>query len=151
MSEQPDTLVPPMADAPGQGSNWLVAVIDTPRAGARAVKALEKDGFRQEDILLLSGPEALRRMAARDEQRGPLGWAFKTVARVVTDAAYFQDMYTREAEEGHSIINIHTSDPDAIEHGRDILMRCGARHLKHFGPWTITDLSEPESPASPEP
>lgn len=37
------------------------------------------------------------------------------------------------------------------EHGRDILIRCGAHHLKRFGPWAITDLSEPESPASPEP
>jgi hypothetical protein len=151
MSEQPETLFPPMADAPGHGSNWLVAVIDTPRAGARAVKALQKDGFKQQDILLLSGPEALKRMAAKDEQRGPMGWAFKAVARVATDATYFQDMYTREAEEGHSIISIHTADPDAIEHARDILVSCGARHLKHFGPWTITDLSEPESPASPEP
>lgn len=151
MSEHPETLFPPMADTPGQGSNWLVAVIDTPRAGARAVKALEKDGFRPEDILLLSGPEALKRMAARNEQRGPMGWAYKVVARVATDATYFQDIYVREAEDGHSIINVHTADPDAIEHGRDILIHCGAHFLKHFGPWAITDLSEPESPAPPEP
>lgn len=147
-SEHPDTLLPPAADSLGHGSNWLVAVIDTPRAGERAVKDLTKAGFASKDILLLSGPEALRRMRASDDQRGPLGWAYKALARIVTDASYFQDMYLREAEEGHSIVNVHTEDTADIERGRDILERLGAHHVKHFGPWTVTDLSEPASPAS---
>lgn len=151
MSEQPDqsnTLLPPAADSLGQGSNWLVAVIDTPRAGERAVKALEEAGFAPKDILLLSGPEAVRRMQVNEDQRGPLGWAFKAIARIVTDASYFQDHYLREAEEGHAIINVHTEDAANIERARNILERLGARQVKHFGPWTVTDLSEPASPAS---
>ena len=146
-SDHPDTLLPPAADSLGQGSNWLVAVINTPRVGERAVKELEKAGFASRDILLLSGPDTIRRMQATEDQRGPLGWAFKAVARIVTDASYYQDIYLREAEEGHAIINVHTEDPTDIERGRDILERLGARHVKHFGPWTVTDLSEPASPA----
>jgi len=147
-SDHPDTLLPPAADSLGQGSNWLVAVINTPRAGERAVKELERAGFASRDILLLSGPETIRRMQATEDQRGPLGWAFKAVARIVTDASYFQDIYLREAEQGRAIINVHTEEPADIERGRDILERLGARHVKHFGPWTVTDLSEPASPAS---
>lgn len=146
-TDHPDTLLPPAADSLGQGSNWLVAVTNTQREGERAVKQLEAAGFAAKDILLLSGTEATRRMQANEDQRGPLGWAFKAIARIVTDASYFQDIYLREAEEGHSIINVHTDDSADIERGRDILERLGARHLKHFGPWTVTDLSEPASPA----
>lgn len=39
-AEHPDTLLPPAADSLGHGSDWLVAIIDTPRVGERAAKEL---------------------------------------------------------------------------------------------------------------
>jgi hypothetical protein len=141
MSDTEDTLFPPAADNLDQSANWLVGVIDDPTMAKRAVQALLQAGFAREDVLLLDGPEALKRVEAKDEQRGPLGWAHKAIASVVTDASSFEEMYVQEASAGHSIINIHTDDETYIDRGSAVLKQHGAHYIKHFGPWTITDLS----------
>jgi hypothetical protein len=141
MSEDKDTLFPPAADTLDQSSNWLVGVIDDPKMAEQAARALAQAGFAQEDVLLLHGPEALKRIEAKDEQRGPLGWAHKAMANIVTDAGSFEAKYAKEASAGHSIINIHTGDDSYIERGRAVLAKYGAHYIKHFGPWTIADLS----------
>ena len=140
MSQNEETLFPPAADNLDQSSNWLVGVIDDPHMAERAVQALLNAGFNQQDILLLHGPEALKRLEAKDEQRGPLGWAHKALASVVTDASAFESDYAREASAGHSIINVHTDDAEYIERGTAVLKEHGAHYIKHFGPWTITDI-----------
>jgi len=141
MSEDKETLFPPAADNLDQSSNWLVGVIDDPKMAEQAARALIQAGFAQEDVLLLSGPEALKRIEAKDEQRGPLGWAQKAMAHIVTDASSFEANYAKEASAGHSIVNIHTGDDHYIERGRAVLEQYGAHYIKHFGPWTIADLS----------
>lgn len=140
MSHSDETLFPPAADNLNQSSNWLVGVIDDPRAAEQAIQALYAAGFAQDDVLLLSGPEALKRLEAKDEQRGPLGWAHKAVANIVTDAGDFEDNYAQEASAGHSIINVHAEEHVDIDRARDVLTQYGAHYVKHFGPWTITDL-----------
>ncbi len=141
MSESEETLFPAAADNLDQTSNWLVGVIDSPEVAEQAIQALLQAGFNQDDVLLTHGPDALRRLEAKDEKRGPLGWVHKAVANIVTDAGAFQDTYATEASAGHSIINIHTDDEAYIKRGHDILKQHGAHYIKHFGPWTITDLS----------
>lgn len=141
MSDTENTLFPPAADNLNQSSNWLVGVINDPAMAEQAVQALLKAGFAQQDVLLLHGPEALQRIEARDEQRGPLGWAHKAMANIVTDASSFETNYAKEASAGHSIVNVHTGDDAYIERGRAVLEQYGAHYIKHFGPWTIEDLS----------
>jgi len=141
MSQSEDTMFPAAADNLDQSANWLVGVIDNPQMAEQAVQTLLQAGFNQDDVLLTHGPDALRRMEAKDEQRGPLGWIHKAVANIVTDASSFQDTYATEASAGHSIINIHTDDEAYITRGAEVLRRHGAHYIKHFGPWTITDLS----------
>lgn len=141
MSESKDTVFPPDTGSTGASSDWIVGVIDDPAAAEEAQRSLLSAGFAQDDVLLLHGPEALRRMEARDEQRGPLGWLSKAVAKVVTDAGTFEANYTREASAGHSIINIHTNHPDYIARAKTVLDRYGAHFVKQYGPWTVSDLS----------
>ena len=147
MSQNEDTLFPAAADNLDQSSNWLVGVIDDPQMAEQAVVALINAGFNQQDVLLLHGPEMLKRLDAKDEQRGPLGWAHKALASVVTDASTCdrrqhirERVYAREASAGHSIVNVHTNDPEYVERGTAVLTKHGAHFIKHFGPWTITDL-----------
>lgn len=140
MSQNEDTLFPAAADNLDQSSNWLVGVIDDPQMAEQSVVALTDAGFNQQDVLLLHGPEALKRLEAKDEHRGPLGWAHKALASVVTDASTFESDYAREASAGHSIVNVHTDDPEYVELGTAVLTEHGAHLIKHFGPWTITDL-----------
>ncbi|HZC07118.1 MAG TPA: hypothetical protein VE338_15895 [Ktedonobacterales bacterium] len=141
MSQSEDTMFPPAADNLDQSSNWLVGVIDSPQVAEQTVQALVQAGFNQKDVLLLHGPDALKRLEAKDEHRGPLGWAHKAVANIVTDAGAFEQTYAQEASAGHSIINIHTDDAEYIKRGRAVLEEHGAHYIKHFGPWMITDLS----------
>lgn len=140
MADTEDTLFPPAADNLDQSSNWLVAVIDAPALAERAVQALLDAGFSPDDVLLLHGPEALRRLEAKDEQRGPLGWAHKALANVVTDASAFEDSYAQEATAGHSIINVQVAEPEGIARATEVLQAYDAHYVKHFGPWVITDM-----------
>ncbi len=141
MSQSEDTLFPAAADNLGQSHNWLVGVIDQPQQAERAVQALRQAGFAEEDVLLLHGPDTLQRLEAKDEQRGVLGWTHKAVAQIVSDAGSFEGAYAQEASAGHSIINVHTAEKPDIERARAVLAQHGAHYIKHFGPWTISDLS----------
>ena len=141
MSQSDETLFPAAADNLNQSHNWLVGVIDQPQRAEQAVQALRQAGFAEDDVLLLHGPDALRRLEAKDEQRGVLGWAHKAVALIVTDAGAFEGAYAQEASAGHSIINVHTAERPDIERARDVLAAHGAHYIKHFGPWAITNLS----------
>ncbi|HEX8994980.1 MAG TPA: hypothetical protein VF812_03005 [Ktedonobacterales bacterium] len=140
MSDSEETLFPAAADNLDQSSNWLVGVIDDPTEAEQAAQALRSAGFAEHDVLLLHGPEALKRLEAKDEQRGPLGWAHKAVANVVTDAGAFERDYTQEASAGHSIINVHAAEHEDIERAKAVLEWHGAHYMKHFSPWTITDF-----------
>jgi len=140
MANTDDTLFPAAADNLDQSSNWLVGVIDEPMMAERAVRALIEAGFSADDVLLLHGPEALSRLEAKDEQRGPLGWLHKAIANVVTDAGTFEGAYMREASAGHSIINVQVADPENIELATAVLKSYEARDVKHYGTWVITDM-----------
>jgi hypothetical protein len=136
-----DTFFPPAADNLDQPANWLSGVIDDPRMAEQAVQALYSAGFAKDDVLLLHGPDALKRMEAKDEQRGLLGWAHKAISSVLTDASSVENTYVQEAAAGHSIINIHAENEDEIERARAVLADHQAHYIKHFGQWTITHLS----------
>src|SRR5579859_2369392 len=62
MADTEDTLFPPAADNLDQSPNWLVGVIDEPARAEQAAQALLDAGFSPDDVLLLHGPEAIRRL-----------------------------------------------------------------------------------------
>lgn len=141
MAQSDETMFPAAADNLDQSSNWMVGVIDDPQQAEQAQRDLVQAGFPQDGVLLLHGQEALQRMRAKDEQRGPLGWVHKAVASIATDASAFQDNYADEANAGHTIVNVHVSEQDQMERARQILVAHNAHYIKHFGTWVVSDLS----------
>jgi hypothetical protein len=141
MANSDETMFPAAPDNLNQPSNWLVGVIDDPQQAEAAERELLAAGFARDDVLLLQGPEALQRLQARDERRGPLGWVMKAVADIVTDAGMFEDAYADEARAGHAILNLQVSEQNQIERARDIVAAHGGHYIKHFGSWVISDLS----------
>ncbi len=138
--EERDPLFPPATGDVSQSSDWIVGVIDDSRIAQQAVQALLDAGFAEQDVVLLTGPEAIERLQAKEEQRGPLGWVRKAVASVVTDAEYYESAYVAEAKSGHAILNIHSDDPNWISRATAVLKRYDAHNVKHYGSWVITDL-----------
>jgi len=141
MANADETLFPASPDNVNKTSNWLVGVIDDPQQAEQAQRALLQAGFSQENVLLLHGDDALQRLNAKDEKRGPMGWMMKVVSDIVTDASAFEDSYVDEAKNGHSIINVQVSEQDQMGRARQIIADHGGHYIKHFGDWVITDLS----------
>jgi hypothetical protein len=141
MRQPDDTVFPASTDNINLTTNWLVGVIDDPRQAEQAERELLRSGFSREHVLLLHPDEALHRLRAKDEQRGPLGWLLKVVSDVTSDVGEYQAKYADEAKAGHSIINVQASEEDRMERARQIIDAHGGHYLKHFGDWVISDLS----------
>lgn len=141
ISSEHDPLFPPATGDTSQSSDWIVGVIDDLGPAAQAEQALLDAGFAHDDLLLLSGPEALRRLEKKDEQAGPLGRMRKAIASVVTDAHSFERAYATDASAGHAILSVHSDADDWVDRARDILARYGAHSIKRYGRWAITDLT----------
>ena len=141
MRQSDETIFPASPDNVSLTSNWLVGVIDDPRQAEQAERELLQAGFPRDQVLLLRADEALQRLHAKDEQRGPLGWLLKAVADVTSDVGEYETKYADEARAGHAIINAQVSEQDRMERARQIIGAHGGHYLKHFGDWVISDLS----------
>lgn len=141
MSKSDDRMFPAAADNVHQSSNWLVGVIDDPQQAQQAEVALLQAGFSEDSTLLLHGHETLKRLRAKDEQRGPLGWAMKALSALTSDTREFEDNYAAEARAGHAILSLRVSDEEDMERARQLMAAHGAHYIKHYGTWVVTDLT----------
>ena len=52
----------------------------------------------------------------------------------------FDDVYLREARQGHHILALHLASYEQLEQVRDLLAPHHAHHMKYVDTWTVADL-----------
>jgi hypothetical protein len=139
MSNPQETPFPPAAHRIGESASWVVGVIDTPEEAERAEQAARATGYREDDLVVLHGADAVNVQQAKEQQLNPISKVFAWLARATTDPGTAEQEYTEEAKQGHSIVSIRAEEPDEVDRAVRLLDTYHAHRVKHFGQWVLTD------------
>ena len=82
---------------------------------------------------------AAQMLAARGEQVGG-GLAARLAKILPTDERLMLRRYMAEAEQGHSLVVVHTENPQDVERAGRILGAHGGHEMRHYGRMIVTDL-----------
>lgn len=133
---------PPAAHRLGEQADWVVGVIDDELTARTASGAARRAGMASEDVLVLSGPEALKVIAAKEARMSPLMRLYALTCRLLTDPGCAESEYRQEASRGHALICLRASTPSEVERARVVMIEHDAHLVKHFGAWVLTELAK---------
>jgi hypothetical protein len=126
LSEPPESLFTPRDD------ERVLAVIDDPSQVTAAIQDLVREGYSQENIVVLCGAEGAARLEASDRRRGLLGGLYRFAERVLGEEPEERERYARELAAGRFLIAV-PADESRKSHVAELLARHGAHDMEHFG------------------
>lgn len=133
----------------------LLAVFDSHDALRRAVGDLVSAGYPEPAVL--TGEDGAQQIDARNESSGnPIARLIGMVEDHLSEATNYLSQYEEEARSGNLVLAVEVAGRDEAEPARQVLLRHGARNIRHFGKLAVADLSLPTNPSarseeSPEP
>ena len=110
----------------------VVAILDDPAQVSEAIKDLAREGFDQEEIVVLSGPEGAAQVEAPDQQRGLRGRLSRYAEFVLGDEPEERDRYAQELAAGRFLLAV-PADEGRKAQVAQVLGRHGAHDMEHFG------------------
>jgi len=137
VGQDPAQVSPPTSFGQLYPTDDVLAVMDDRAAAERAAGALREAGIPEDDYDVLDGAWVTEVMRTMEQGRGLLGRIAAAVA--ADDASYLQE-FAKEAQQGRAILVVHAAEPDVRERVREVLAAHGARRMRHYGRWVITDL-----------
>jgi hypothetical protein len=126
-------------------TGYVVAVLE-PEAVAGTVDALRAGPCAPDEVRAFSGQEVLDIAAAVGADQTPLQ---RLGASLASDEGEAQTEYREEARQGRSLLVVHAPDDAQTERVRQVLAAHGARRMRHYGRFVMTDLRDgpPAPPA----
>jgi hypothetical protein len=118
-------------------TGYVVAVLEPP-AAAGAADALRAGPCAPDDVRTFSGEEVLDIATAAEAHESPLQ---RLGAALAADEGEAQTEYLAEARQGRSFVVAHAPDADQAARVGRVLGAHGARQMRHYGRWAMTDLS----------
>lgn len=140
MTDAGETPFPPASHMFGEPTNWVIGVIDDRAEAERAAQAARDAGFPEQDVVLLSGQEALDLAQAKEDAKNPLAKLYSSVMRKVNEPAIFEQNYLKEVKWGHTLLNLCAEQPEQVGLATQILQAHNGHRIKHFGSWAVTDV-----------
>ncbi len=137
----PETPFPPAAHRLGESANWVVSVIEHPADAARARDAAVMAGIARDEILVLSGEQALQIVAQKEARMNPVMRLYARLTRACTDPGNAESEYREEAAQGYTIVSIRAEKAEDIVRAQRVLLAHNARRMKHYGKWVLTELA----------
>jgi len=116
---------------------YILAVIDDRAQAERAVQTLAESGVAEADIDLVDGAWFAQTMVDIKEHRTPVE---RVMAFLAVEEREFMQEYVAEGVEGHTIVIVHAEQPEIGERVARVLAEHGAREMRHYGRFLITDL-----------
>jgi hypothetical protein len=132
---------PPFAYLPDESADWVVGVMDNARDAERSREAARNAGFKDDELWIAHGQEALDTARLRDSRRGLPAKFYATLARAITDAGEMENEYLGAASDGHSLVGIRTVTSERIPRAHDLLRFHRGRRIRYLGHWFHQDLS----------
>jgi hypothetical protein len=122
-------------------TNRVVGIINDVRDAKAAVRDLQKAGFSETQIRVLTGKEGARRINARGDKHGAWARMLRSIQKVLGD--YEIPHATRHEKEmlaGHFGIGVTASDKDDRKKALKILKSHRGHFINFYGPLTMEIL-----------
>jgi NAD(P)-dependent dehydrogenase (short-subunit alcohol dehydrogenase family) len=127
--------------------NHVVAVIGGSSAAESTARELAQHGFDQ--VVLFHGNEVRETVDAKGTHAGPIEKVVKAVQDHLSEQTNYLAQYEEEARGGNVVLAVHVKDQDELEAVRTILDDAGARNVRFFGKFAVTDLTPESNPSAP--
>ncbi|CAN5201051.1 hypothetical protein BH20GEM2_BH20GEM2_09080 [soil metagenome] len=112
--------------------DYVVGVLDTPAAAEATAEALRSDGFAADEVVVQTGSELAERMTSEDTTH--------RLRELTMEEGAICASYNERARHG-ALVSVYTRNDAEVERARTVLVEHGARELKHFGGWTVRELT----------
>lgn len=127
--------------------DYVLAVVGTPGAAAKAVDELVSRGHQPASVL--SERDFAELLDPTGSEAGGIKGFLKRLAGHLSEQPNFQAQYQEEAAAGKGIVAVHVKDRQEAETDVSrILATHGALNMRHFGTLAVTDLSPDTNPNS---
>jgi hypothetical protein len=114
-------------------TDYIFACINNAAGAAAAARELREAGFHAEEVKLVTGEEALKRVEIECEQCNLVQRVFRFIWKQFTEEGRMMEDLEEEAHAGHSIIAVHVTSRDRVEDAYRILDRAGAHRVEYWG------------------
>jgi hypothetical protein len=118
----------------------VTGVLDDPEEIEGVSNALKEAGFSRDDVIYISGEEALARVDVHGLRHGVLGRLTRSLQHFGEDAAEYHAAEA-EARAGHLLIAVSVSGEQKKDLAAKTLREHGVRRLRYWGSWGIEELS----------
>jgi hypothetical protein len=117
----------------------LIGVLRTGEAAEQAAQSLYDAGYS--DIEVLEGSAA--REALESEEQATPRWerAWERLSIYLSDETDARQAALNALSQGHAIVMVYAPGGAQEDQAKGILQAHGARALRYFGRWSITELS----------
>lgn len=123
---------PPEGFLTARDVDRVVAILDDPTQVSEALEELAREGFDQEEIVVLSGPEGAARLEASDQQGGLRGRLYRYAEFVFSDEPEERDHYAQELAAGRFLVAV-PADEGRKAQVAEVLGRHGGHDMEHSG------------------
>jgi hypothetical protein len=125
----------------GYPTGWTLAVFDQPDAAEAARAELAAAGIGPDDLLLLSGPDALERMSRLGTSSGVAARVRRTMQFMTMDQLPDLRVYELALEGGRPVLGLHVGDAEKRRAATDALRRHGGHFVNRFGAWATEEIA----------
>jgi hypothetical protein len=124
-----------------------MAVIDSHAEAVEAEDELKSHGYGE--ARLLRGESIAEEVDPKSEKAAnPVSKAIKAVQDHLSEEPNYLAQYQEEARAGHDVVAVMVEGPDQAEDVREILESHGARNVRFFGRFAVSDLTPESNPTT---
>jgi len=122
-------------------TNHVTGIFDDLTDAKMAAEELRRSGFRENDIVLITSPQAAEIVKQATQHQGLFSRLRFVVASVVSDEGPFHETYVQAAQEGSHILHVRTPLSTEQQLAANVLKDYHGYHIKFFGQWAITNYA----------
>ena len=130
--------------------NRVMAVLDTDDAAAAAA-ALQREGFADDDVLMLRGERDAERIDSLGNAGGMWARARRLLSFTLADQVVDLAVYVAALRDGRTVVSVRVSGDAGRERARRALTGSGGHFLNFFGRFTTEDMVPWRGPELPLP
>ena len=123
----------------GYPTGWILGVIDDPSEVAQVEAELSAAGIDPDDVMILTGAEAARRLDGLGSQSGLLARMRRATEYLAMDQMPDFLMYEVALREGRAVVGVRPGDADRAA-AIAVLKRHGAHFINRFGAWSTEEV-----------
>ena len=125
----------------GYPSGWTLAVFDDPGAASACMRELAGQGIPTDDLVLLSGADAVGGLERLGSSAGLAGRLRRGMQFMTMDQLPDLHVYELAVEQGRGVLGLRIADEEARRRALETVRRHGGHFINRFGAWATEEIA----------